>query len=599
MLAASWPGSAGGQAIIDPTAELVLSKGAPARVTNGSGFAYNLAVLNNGPFPASGVVLTDNLPSNVVFASASSSQGSCSAAGSTVTCSLGAINVKGTVGVSIVVTARGSGTATNVASVSGNPKDPNPSNNTASASTEITGGFDLTVSGSVSPPAVGPGADLTYRMVATNSGPDNAPGTQMTLTVPAGATFVSATPSQGSCTGNGPVQCSLNTLGPGGTAAVNLVLRSSNQGQLTVSATVSSNSPETNPGNNTTSVTGTVVEAFDLRVVMTSKPAKVGRGEWVTYTITATNLGPGSAAGVKVVDRLPDSVAFVSCETTQGACTTIALLKAAASATVETNVGALAPRAFARVKIVGRATATGTAVNTVAVSGVGEGPTLLANNELASRTPVVRKQFEPPADLPPPVFKQNVDAAPVTGTVKFRRPGSTVFETLADGAQLPLGTEFDTTTGTMLLTSATDAQGAVQTAEFWDGFFVVTQKTGVAARKKKQKKAATPLTFTELALTRGNFGVCKGSRRFERLEQKPPKKRKSTTTRKLWGKGQGQFRTKGKYSSAAVRGTEWLTADRCDGTLTSVRAGLITVTDFVRRRTITLKAGQSYLAKAP
>jgi hypothetical protein len=264
---------------------------------------------------------------------------------------------------------------------------------------------------------------------------------------------------------------------------------------------------------------------------------------------------------------------------------------------VEANIGALAPRASARIKIVGRATAAGTAVNAAAVSGVGESPSLLGNNELASRTAVVRKQLEPPADLPPPVFKQNVDAAPVTGTVKFRRPGSTVFETLADGAQLPLGTEFDTTLGTMLLTSAADAQGAVQTAEFWDGFFMVTQKTVVAARKMKRKKAATPLTFTELALTRGNFSVC-GGRRFASAEQKP-KKRKSTITRKLWGKGEGQFRTKGRYSSAAVRGTQWLTADRCDGTLTSVREGSVTVADFVRRRTIILRAGQSYLARRP
>jgi ferric-dicitrate binding protein FerR (iron transport regulator) len=66
----------------------------------------------------------------------------------------------------------------------------------------------------------------------------------------------------------------------------------------------------------------------------------------------------------------------------------------------------------------------------------------------------------------------------------------------------------------------------------------------------------------------------------------------------LWGNGKGKFRTKGRFASAAVRGTVWLTEDRCDGTLISVRQGRVQVTDFVRNRRITLRAGQSYLARA-
>jgi hypothetical protein len=43
----------------------------------------------------------------------------------------------------------------------------------------------------------------------------------------------------------------------------------------------------------------------------------------------------------------------------------------------------------------------------------------------------------------------------------------------------------------------------------------------------------------------------------------------------LWGSGKGQFRTKGRYAAATVRGTIWLTADRCDGTFVRVRRGVI------------------------
>jgi len=72
--------------------------------------------------------------------------------------------------------------------------------------------------------------------------------------------------------------------------------------------------------------------------------------------------------------------------------------------------------------------------------------------------------------------------------------------------------------------------------------------------------------------------------------------------RRLWGrigKRRGKFRTRGKYSSGVVRGTVWLTEDRCDGTLTRVASGTVRVHDFARRRVIVVRAGERYLARAP
>ena len=66
----------------------------------------------------------------------------------------------------------------------------------------------------------------------------------------------------------------------------------------------------------------------------------------------------------------------------------------------------------------------------------------------------------------------------------------------------------------------------------------------------------------------------------------------------LWGSGKGKFRTSGKYSSATVRGTIWLVQDRCEGTLTKVSRGTVQVADFQRHKTVSVKAGHSYLARA-
>jgi hypothetical protein len=46
-----------------------------------------------------------------------------------------------------------------------------------------------------------------------------------------------------------------------------------------------------------------------------------------------------------------------------------------------------------------------------------------------------------------------------------------------------------------------------------------------------------------------------------------------------------------------VRGTVWGTSERCGGTLTSVRKGTVIVRSLHAHRSVTLHAGQSYLAR--
>ncbi|RMF76651.1 MAG: DUF11 domain-containing protein, partial [Chloroflexi bacterium] len=70
-------------------ADLQLSKNASVtNITTGSTFDYTLTVTNNGPLDATGVVISDTLPAQVRFVSSAT----CSAAGSAVTCNVGALN---------------------------------------------------------------------------------------------------------------------------------------------------------------------------------------------------------------------------------------------------------------------------------------------------------------------------------------------------------------------------------------------------------------------------------------------------------------------------------------------------------------------------
>jgi hypothetical protein len=91
----------------------------------------------------------------------------------------------------------------------------------------------------------------------------------------------------------------------------------------------------------------------------------------------------------------------------------------------------------------------------------------------------------------------------------------------------------------------------------------------------------------------GSFRRCPaGQRSPKSLGSKAPK-----SVRHLWGNGSGAFRTVGRFSSATIRGTRWLTDDKCNGTLTRVAQGSVMVRDFVRKKNVVVRAGKSYLAK--
>ena len=68
--------------------------------------------------------------------------------------------------------------------------------------------------------------------------------------------------------------------------------------------------------------------------------------------------------------------------------------------------------------------------------------------------------------------------------------------------------------------------------------------------------------------------------------------------RRLWGDGKGRFRTRGRHGAATVRGTKWLTEDRCDSTKITVQRGHASwcATSSKKKNKI-VKKGQSYVAQ--
>jgi FG-GAP-like repeat len=181
--------------------------------------------------------------------------------------------------------------------------------------------------------------------------------------------------------------------------------------------------------------------------------------------------------------------------------------------------------------------------------------------------------------LAAPSAGKSVNADPVSGKVLVKVPGSKRFVSLAgQERQIPIKSIVDARAGKVEIeTAAGTSVKPLQQAVFYDGVFQLLQD-----RVKKD-------AIVEARLV-GALENC-------------PKSKKSAVAakvrgRRLWGKGKGRFRTRGKRSSTTVRGTTWLVEDRCDDTtLNRVTQGTVVVRDFRLKKDFTVKAPGSYVAR--
>jgi hypothetical protein len=187
---------------------------------------------------------------------------------------------------------------------------------------------------------------------------------------------------------------------------------------------------------------------------------------------------------------------------------------------------------------------------------------------------------------PRPVFDRTATVQTVSGTVFVKTPSSANFTPLTSPAGVPMGTTIDTTNGTVQLTSA-NANGRTESGRFYSGVFKLTQ-TKTRSRLKRHRV----VSVTVLSLGGGpSIGCAAGGAPVFASGA-------AASGRRLWGDAHGNFRTRGRYASATVRGTRWLIEDTCAGTLVKVARGVVAVEDLRTHKTVLVPAGKSLLSKS-
>jgi uncharacterized repeat protein (TIGR01451 family) len=300
----------------------------------GRNITYTITVTNHGERSPSGpVVLTDTLPPNVTFVSATDG---VTPTNGVVRFELGVLAIGESRAVTVTVRpllAAVGTTLTNRASVSSPITDPDANNNATAETTEVVEATgpqsDLSVSfTSTTPNPVAAGENLTYTITVNNAGPDPSDSASLRFETPENTRFVSFTAPPGWFTttpaagATGAVTALFPLLGVAQPAVFTVVVRvdegTPNGTRISATATIDQELAEANQENNqadasTQVAPGSTLPTADLRLTKTPAPGPVLVGQDLVYTLTLTNAGPDDLPfNIVILDTLPQGATFVS-----------------------------------------------------------------------------------------------------------------------------------------------------------------------------------------------------------------------------------------------------------------------------------------------
>src|SRR5437867_1294624 len=283
----------------------------PDPVAAGGNLTYTLSYSNTGNANATGVVLTDTVPANTTFVSATA--GGTLASG-VVTWSPGNLAAGASGSVQMVVRvasplANGTSITNSTYGIDSNETAPVAG---AAVSTTVSSAPILAVSKTDSPDPVAAGGSLTYTLSYSNTGNANATGVVLTDTVPANTTFVSAT--VGGTLASGVVTWSVGNLAAGASGSVQMVVRVASplaNGTSITNSTYSIDSNETSPVSGA-AVSTIVTSAPLLSVSNPDSPHPFPTRRTPDLTLSYSNTGNANATGVVLTDTVPANTTFVS-----------------------------------------------------------------------------------------------------------------------------------------------------------------------------------------------------------------------------------------------------------------------------------------------
>ncbi|MEA2195900.1 MAG: hypothetical protein QOG42_2649, partial [Solirubrobacteraceae bacterium] len=311
------------QAAPAPTADLSVALVPIQPVLSGNNVTYRATITNHGPKTATNAQMAVHVARGLAFVSATPSTGTCGTLPATggsgnVVCSFGSLATNTSARLAVVAKVQlRQGQFPVLAKVHSPVADPDPSNNVLPRTTTAIIPRDADLALAMAAPAqVQSGAQIDYALTATNNGPRAALRTIVTDRLPTGASFVSATSSQGTCApiaAGRAVRCSIGTLAhiaPSNTVAIHILVKAgpSNATVQNVAGIGAAHTTDSDRTNNRASASTGIIggaagggEGYaDLGVQVTPVEGYPSSNEDYRYVVAIANAGPATATGVNL-----------------------------------------------------------------------------------------------------------------------------------------------------------------------------------------------------------------------------------------------------------------------------------------------------------
>ncbi|OYQ43929.1 hypothetical protein CHX27_08140 [Flavobacterium aurantiibacter] len=379
------PSTGNNTAINTPTpvlrSEIAVSK--TVDITNplvGTDVVFTITASNDALYSdATGLIISDLLPSGYVFVNANPSAGTYNSISGLW--NIGNLNAGSSATLQITATVRGTGVYQNIAALNNvSPTDAVSGNNSFNVTTTPIPQTDIAVTkiANSNAPSVGSTVQFTIQ-ASNNSNFSPASGVVLSDILPNGYNFVSANATQGSYS-QGTGLWTLGSLAPGAsqTLTINAIVLGS--GLYENTASLSSVSPTDGNSTNNSGVSSPIpTPASELTVAKTSNNNTPRVGDTIIFTLVASNAtGYSNATGVEVLDLLPSGYQFVNSVSSAGSYNPI---------TGVWSIGALNAGTSANLQLEVLVVANGNYQNNASVSGTE--PDFIPGNNSTSNTPTI------------------------------------------------------------------------------------------------------------------------------------------------------------------------------------------------------------------
>ena len=289
----------------------------------GDQVVLTITVTNNGPSDATGIQVTNILPSGLNHVSDDSGGNYEPGTGIWNVGNLPVTPSNNTTSLTITATVEQAGEILNIASITDpGETDPDSSNNSSALILNSGTQADLIIENVADNPSPNVDDTITFTIRVTNNGIDSATGVEVTDLL-TDMTYQSSVSTQGiydSDTGIWDV----GNLNIGGSATIQLTVKVDNTEEIINTAVITNNDqidPDLTNNQSSEIINQNEVDhpsITDLAICKIVNQSEVAIGDKVVFTVVVRNNGPDDANNVEINDVLPEGLSYVSSETSQG-----------------------------------------------------------------------------------------------------------------------------------------------------------------------------------------------------------------------------------------------------------------------------------------